>query len=438
MWHGGKVAASSDSADGKTQPMTVAELDRKLKRAVEGASDNVWVEGEVGSLKAAASGHLYFSLKDEREDASIDCVMYRAAAIRGRRVLSDGARVQVRGKGTLWAPRGKLQFVCEAAKSTGRGALLEALEQLKLRLAEEGLFNPQRKRPLPREIRVIGVVTSASGAAIHDIVQVAFRRGSARILLAPATVQGESAPGEIVEAIARLEEVSEVDVIIVGRGGGAADELSAFNDESVVRRVASCRVPVVSAVGHEIDMTLTDMVADLRAATPSQAAEMVVPETAHRARQLSELSQRLGRAMRGRLLEDRMAQERLHRRLGDPKAMLGEKQQLLDDLSVRLTSQHPQARLEQGRGRLAELRARLASSTEKRLLSRRGQLEVLAARLGEMSPLAVLARGYAIALGRDGKAVRRASELLPGDLLKVRLHEGEVEAEVLSVLRGAR
>ncbi|RYE85626.1 MAG: exodeoxyribonuclease VII large subunit, partial [Myxococcales bacterium] len=184
-----------EPTDALPRPISVADLDRKLRRALEGAAIEGWVEGEVTSFKAAASGHLYFTLRDEREDAAIECVMYRASALRARSALAEGARVQVRGKATLWAPRGRLQFVIDAARAAGRGALLEALEQLKLKLAAEGLFAPERKRALPADPRLVGVVTSASGAAIHDIAQVAFRRGGARILLAPALVQGADAPG---------------------------------------------------------------------------------------------------------------------------------------------------------------------------------------------------------------------------------------------------
>src|SRR5215510_6679217 len=257
---------------------SVADLDRRLKRAVEGATVDVWVEGEVSGAKPAPSGHVYFCLKDELEDATIECVMYRSSPVRSRRLIVDGARVQLRGRATVWAPRGRLQFMADVARPAGRGALLEALENLKMKLAAEGLFGPDRKRPLPVHPSVVGVVTSASGAAIHDIAKVAFRRAGVRIVLSPTVVQGPNAADRVVAAIERLERLADLDVIIVGRGGGSADDLMVFNEEAVVRKVASCRVPVVSAVGHEVDVTLTDLAADARAATPSQAAEMVVPD----------------------------------------------------------------------------------------------------------------------------------------------------------------
>ncbi|MCS6900178.1 MAG: exodeoxyribonuclease VII large subunit [Myxococcales bacterium] len=434
------------------KPISVAELDRKLKRALETSGTDLWVEGEVISLKAPSSGHLYFTLKDEREDAAIECVMYRTLAARGRRALTDGARVQVRGKATLWAPRGKLQFIVDATRIAGRGALLEALEQLKLKLAAEGLFAPERKRPLPTDPRIIGVVTSANGAAIHDIARVAFRRGGARILLAPALVQGAEAPEQIVAAIDRLERVNGVDVVIVGRGGGASDDLAAFQDERVVRRVASCLVPVVSAVGHEIDVTLTDLAADIRAATPSQAAELVVPESYHRERVLRDLTGRLRRAMHQYILESRVVLERLRAGLGDPRATLGDRQQLLDDLELRLreaaqdaiaqrkeqilrlharlSAQHPKTILQRARGELQRLQAQLCSEGRRTLEQRTAHLTLLAGRLQGVSPLAVLGRGYSIALGPSGQAIRDANEVPAGTLLQLRLHRGSLFARV--------
>ena len=262
--------------------LTVAELSRAIRGAVDEAfTAPAWVEGEVSDARPAPSGHPYFGLKDEREEACIDVVMYRSQVTpRTRTLCVNGSRVRLRGKPTVWAPRGRLQFVADRAQAAGRGALLEALEKLKTKLAAEGLFAPERKRRLPPEPRIIGVVTSASGAVIHDVCRVAFRRGGARILLAPAQVQGLGAADSICRALSQLQRVRGVDVIVVGRGGGSSDDLGAFNEELVVRAVAACPVPVVSAVGHDVDVTLVDFAADARAATPSQAAEMVVPDRA--------------------------------------------------------------------------------------------------------------------------------------------------------------
>jgi exodeoxyribonuclease VII large subunit len=433
----------------------VADLDRRLRGALESAATGVWVEGEVSSLKAAPSGHVYFTLKDEREDACVDCVMYRTAAMRAKGVLKDGARAQVRGSATLWAPRGRMQFIVDGARLAGRGALLEALEQLKKKLADEGLFAPERKRPLPHDPRVIGVVTSASGAVIHDIARVAFRRGAARILLSPATVQGAMASQQIVAALDRLERVRDLDVIILGRGGGASDDLAAFNDEAVVRRIARCRVPIVSAVGHEVDVTLSDLAADVRASTPSQAAELVVADGAGRHQALGQLKVRLVRAMRARLAEDRMHLERASRALGDPRALVGERRQRVDDLEARLvarvrtavttrrdavlrldarlSARHPRAVLAGAQRRLAGEQARLVAAERAITTTARGRLGALAARLDALSPLSVLGRGYAIALRDDGRAVRKSDEVSPGDRLHVRVSEGTISARVEEV-----
>ncbi len=444
----GLATTSSNEPD----VLSVADLDRRLRRTVEAATADVWVEGEVGSLKSASSGHVYFTLKDEAEDACIDCVMYRSAALRARSVLREGARLQVRGKATVWAPRGKLQFSVDAARATGRGSLLEALERLKERLAAEGLFAPERKRPLPNEPRIIGVVTSANGAAIHDIATVAFRRGGARLLLAPALVQGAEAPTQMIAALGRLARVAGVDVIVVGRGGGASDDLSAFQDEGLVRAIAACPVPVVSAVGHEVDLTFTDLVADARAATPSQAAELLVPDRASNGRVLREVGLRLERAMRSRLAEDELVLERLRRSLGDPRGWLGERRQRVDDLegrmreaglrdlaarrrqslrlSARLGGLHPRVGLAEAGGALGALELRLRAAARRRLDGAGAELGGVAGRLHELSPLAVLARGYAVALRPDGRALGDASDVAAGERLTLRLHRGALSVVV--------
>ncbi|HEY8087390.1 MAG TPA: exodeoxyribonuclease VII large subunit, partial [Polyangiaceae bacterium] len=300
------------------RPLTVGELDRAIRGTLDsGFSLPVWVEGEVADCRPAASGHLYLALKDEQEEASIDVVMYRSNVTpRMRTLCKDGARVRVRGKPTFWSPRGKLQLVLDRMQAAGKGAMLEALERLKEKLAAEGLFAQERKRPLPAEPRVVGVVTSATGAVIHDVCRVAFRRGGARILLAAAQVQGIGSVESVCRALLALQRVEGVDVIVLGRGGGSADDLATFNEEAVVRTVAGCRVPVVSAVGHDVDVTLVDFAADARAATPSQAAEMVVPDRAAQAELLRRTKMHLMRAMRTRLAEDRVSLAHSAKRLG--------------------------------------------------------------------------------------------------------------------------
>ena len=294
------LSGTATQEPAEPEVLSVSALGRALKSTIDrGFEQKVLVEGEALGVKASPTGHLYFTLKDEIEDASVDVVMYKATITpRVRQLVQNGARIRLRGKPTYWSPRGRLQFVADRADLAGVGALLAAVEKLKAKLEAEGLFARDRKRALPAEPRIVGVVTSRTGAVIHDIRKVAFRRGGAHIVLSPATVQGAGAAASIVAALAMLVRVPNVDVIIIGRGGGSLDDLMAFNDESVVRAIAACPVPIVSAVGHEVDVTLADFAADMRAATPSQAAEFCVPDRAARRATLLELRARLLRAAR--------------------------------------------------------------------------------------------------------------------------------------------
>lgn len=436
------------------RPLTVAELDRVIRGAVEEAfSAPVWVEGEVTGARPAPSGHLYFCLKDEREEAAIDVVMYRANVTpRMRALCVDGARLRLRGKPTLWAPRGRLQLIADRLQATGRGALLEAIERLKAKLAAEGLFAPERKRALPREARVVGVVTSASGAVIHDICRVAFRRGGARILLAPAQVQGVGAVESVCRAMMQLQRVRNVDVIVLGRGGGSSDDLNAFNEEAIVRAVANCRVPVISAVGHDMDVTLVDFAADARAATPSQAAEMVVPDRRAQQELLRRTRLHLARAMQGRLAHQRVAHDRVARRLGDPRLVIAAYQQTLDDRVARLTARarasiaqrrdamsraqrrlaamHPRAVLVRERAELSRLDTCLGTLWSASFARRSAELQRATARLDAYSPLKVLARGYAIATRDDGRAIRSGQDVEAGATIHVRVRDARLEGVV--------
>jgi exodeoxyribonuclease VII large subunit len=443
--------------DEEPRPLTVAELDRAIKGAMDDAfARAVWVEGEVADARPAPSGHLYFCLKDEREEASIDVVAYRSNVTpRMRQLCVDGARVRLRGKPTLWAPRGRLQFIADRLQSAGRGALLEAIEQLKTKLAAEGLFDPARKRPLPREPRRIGVVTSPSGAAIHDVCRVAFRRGGARILLAAAQVQGAGAAESVCRALSYLQRVNDVDVIVLGRGGGSADDLGAFNEEAVVRAVAACRVPVVSAVGHDVDVTLVDFAADARAATPSQAAELVVPDRKARRELLRRTILHLVRAMHGRQTQGRVALAHAAKRLGDPRLAIAAHQQTLDDRSARLAAWlrtslarrrealsraqrrlaylHPRAVVARNRAELSRLGDRLTAVYAASFERRASRLQRATARLDALSPLKVLARGYAIATRDDGRAVRSGDDVRTGDAIHVRVHDALLDATLVRV-----
>jgi exodeoxyribonuclease VII large subunit len=433
--------------------ISVGELDRRLKRLLESSTADVHVEGEISGLRLVASGHAYFTLKDEREEASIDCVMYSRAPARSRKLLQDGARVILIGRATVYAPRGRLQFTADQARTAGRGALLEALERLKEKLAGEGLFAAERKRALPVEPRVIGVVTSGDGAAIHDIIKVAFRRAAVRIILARAPVQGPDAPERMIRALTMLARVPEVEAIILGRGGGSADDLAAFNAEGLVRAVAACRVPVVSAVGHEVDVSLTDLAADARASTPSQAAELLVPDAVARAEAVAHIRARLQRSLLHKLREARATLDRQATRLGTPERLLADRRQRLDDdrarlavalrkaagerrgeitrLERRLLARHPSAVLAGARAALGPLQARLTASMRRQLVRARRTLADGATSLDALSPLAVLGRGYAIAIGPTGRAILSAAEVRSGDTIKVRVHEGTFDARVL-------
>jgi exodeoxyribonuclease VII large subunit len=437
--------------------LTVAELDRAIKASLDVSFESsVWVEGEVTGARPATSGHLYFCFKDEREDASIDVAIYKTNLTpRTRALIVDGARIRLRGKPTFWAPRGRLQLVVDRVEAVGRGALLEALERLKAKLAAEGLFDAQAKRAIPKEPRVIGVVTSKTGAVIHDICKVAFRRGGARVLLAPALVQGAGAAASIRRAMVELSRVASVDVIIIGRGGGSSDDLAAFNDEELVRAVATCRVPVISAVGHEVDVTLTDFAADARAATPSQAAEMVVPDARAREHVLAHCRTRLLRAAHARVHEGGRRLGAVERRLGDPRLVLASSQQTLDDrlarldaamrrpiarradrlvaLDRRLGRLHPSVRLAQEARMLSSLGTRLSARVRVVIAKHERSLRGLASGLDAMSPLKVLARGYAIATTEDGRAVRDAGEVNVGDALELRVARGRIGATVTLV-----
>jgi exodeoxyribonuclease VII large subunit len=382
--------------------------------------------------------------------------MYRTAPARSRRLLAEGAHVVLIGRATIYAPRGRLQFSADEARPVGRGALLEALSRLKEKLVGEGLFAPERKRPLPPDPRVIGVITSGNGAAIHDIVTVAFRRAKVRLLFARAAVQGAGAAAQMIRAIELLERVPEVSVIILGRGGGSADDLAAFNDEALVRKVAAARVPIVSAVGHEIDVSLTDLAADARAATPSQAAEMLVPDAAARSASLEHLSVRMRRAIEQRLRDDEVALSRLTARLGTPTRLYERWQQQIDDdlgriqfhmeqllaerqreiglLSRRLAARHPRAVLEGARAMLAPLSVSLGAAMRRGVAAQRRRFEADVGRLHALSPLAVLSRGYAIALDGEGRLIHDARGVAPGDAIAVRVARGRIEAKVTRAL----
>ena len=434
--------------------LTVSELATRIKAQLEDSFPAVWVEGEISNLRTPSSGHAYFTLKDDT--AQLRCVLFRG---RGRRVAfqpEDGMQVLAFGGLDVYLARGEYQLVVELLEPKGVGALQLAFEQLKRRLDAEGLFDAARKRPLPPFPRTIGIVTSPTGAAIRDMLHVIDRRfADLRILITPVRVQGEEAPGEIVAALRDLQTVEDLDVIIVARGGGSIEDLWAFNDERVARAIAGCRVPVISGVGHETDFTIADFVADLRAPTPSAAAEVVVQEKLQVARALVSLYEALKQAMASRLERDRERVEVLGKRrvLTDAARALRDLYRRVDELTSRLTravrgserqathrlslarnalrSLNPVARIANGAVLLAQLRGRLASAAVHSVKVSQHRFDAAVGRLDSLSPLAVLGRGYSLTrLLPSGVIVRGAAQTRPGDAIEILLHQGAVEARV--------
>lgn len=409
---------------------TVSQLTAALRAAVEERFPAVWVEGEISNFKFYNSGHAYFTLKDE--GAQLRCVLFRTRLRRLRFEPRDGQHVLAFGGLEVYAPRGEYQLVVELLEPRGLGALQLAFEQLKRRLEAEGLFDPARKRPLPRFPRKIGLVTSPAGAALRDMLRILSRRfAGLHIVVAPCRVQGEGAAEEIARALADLNALGDVDVIIVGRGGGSLDDLWAFNDEVVARAIAASKVPVVSAVGHEVDVTIADFVADLRAPTPSAAAELVVRDKAAVADALEGLEARLHRAV-ARPLRD------LQRRVDELRARLVHAARLVhrraahraDVLAARLRAAGPRARLATGRHHLERLEHRLRAAITARLAAPRHRLARAAGRLDALSPLAVLGRGYSLTRTAAGEIVRAARQVSPGQSVSVLLAEGRLDCRV--------
>ena len=410
---------------------SVRELVHAAGRAVEARFGLVWVEGEVSNLSTPRSGHLYFTLKDG--EGQLPSVMFRTQAMRLPLKLKDGMTLRARGRLSIYEEQGKLQLYVDAIEPTGLGAAQIAFEQLKEKLAAEGLFDPAKKRPLPRWPRRVGLVTSATGAAVRDILHVAERRGRVRFLLARCQVQGDAAPFEIVAALQMLQRVPDIDVIIVGRGGGSSEDLAAFNDERVARAIAACRVPVVSAVGHEVDFTIADFVADQRAPTPSAAAELVVPLHADAAARLDDALRRVRRAGARALAEARLhldgAEERLkaamHKNLSRGRRRLEEDQ-------ARMAALHPRARLARDRSTLTLLTQRLAARARTVTDERRRALAGAAGKLDALSPLGVLGRGYSLVRGPDGHLVTDGKQVAVGDAVSVQLRSGRLGCRVES------
>lgn len=432
----------------------VSELADILRGLLEDSLPSVWVSGEISNFSRPASGHWYFTLKDDR--AQLRCAMFKNTNYYVRPQPKDGDAVLVRAKVGIYPARGELQMIVEHLEAAGTGALLRAFEQLKAKLAAEGLFDAVLKRPLPALPRVIGVITSGTGAALQDILNALARRWPlAAVALYPVPVQGSQAPPAIVRALRELPERAPADVILLARGGGSLEDLWAFNDEAVARAIRACPVPVVSGVGHEIDFTIADFAADVRAATPTAAAELVTPDIAERYGRIDSLDiqliglvQRRLQLAREQLLQQAGRLQRLH-----PGRRLQERAQRLDELDQRLRhamqmrlqvkrealslhsrrfeSAAPLARIRQWQERLRLLADRLQRASHRLLAERAAQLRQAEALLNSLNPSAVLQRGYALAMAADGRVLHSANELAAGDRVTVRLADGGFEAEVL-------
>jgi exodeoxyribonuclease VII large subunit len=426
-----------------------------LRTSIESQFSDIWLEGELSNLRAPGSGHVYCTLKDKT--SQIRAVLFRSSAVRLRFALQEGLQVIVRGRLTVYEPRGEYQIVLDTVEPKGIGALQLAFEQLKERLATEGLFDQDRKKSIPAFPRTVGVVTSLTGAAIRDILAVLRRRWpTLHILIAPVQVQGESAGRQIAEALIALNNLGSVDVIIVGRGGGSLEDLWSFNEEIVVRAIAASHVPVVSAVGHEIDVTLADFVADLRAPTPSAAAEAVVPVLAEIVERLRELTVRLGQVMFRQCAFERQRLDAGIRGVTDVRFRLQEAAQRTDDMVDRLREmvqqlltagrervhgvQHdlsglnPILVIKQGLATVPQFSKRLEGQMGVLLAQHRRRIHAMLAQLNTLSPLAILGRGYSILQTVPaGHILHRANDVGIGQELEAQLASGRLSCTVTQV-----
>jgi exodeoxyribonuclease VII large subunit len=451
-----RSAGRSRGAEGPLAALGVAELVARVQGTLARNLDRVWVVGEISNLRLAPSGHAYFTLKDAQ--AQISTVLFRGTAQTLRVSPSDGLEVVVRGRVTVYEPRGQLQLVIDSLEPRGLGALRQELERRRAKLAAEGLLDPARKRPLPFLPRRVGLVTALRGAAIHDMLVTMRRRFPAiAIVVRPVRVQGMGAEVEIAAAIREIQSVADLDVMIVGRGGGSVEDLWAFNDEGVARAIVASRVPVVSAVGHEIDVTLADLAADCRCATPTAAAERVVPRLDYLHEKLRKCARALDLAMVGRIERARRAVVGLRGRLRDPRRDVALASSRSRELAGRL-ERAARARLESARGELDDRRERLRAASPAPFVERarrsidraqrtletaiglrvrrlRERWATVAGHLSGLSPLAALERGYSI-VWRSGesRALRSVGGLAAGDRVEARLASGGFVARIESIV----
>ena len=415
----------------RPEPVSVRELNAYIKSLIDsdGYLGSVAVRGELSNYKVYPSGHHYFTLKDA--ESSVRCVMFRSAASKLRFRPESGMGVIVYGRVSVYPRDGAYQLYCEAILPEGSGALQLAYEQLREKLAKEGLFDREHKKPIPRYPERIAVVTSSAGAAVHDIIRVLRRRWPlAKVILLPVRVQGEEAPPEIAAAIRWASEHKIADTLITGRGGGSIEDLWAFNDERVARAIYDCEIPVISAVGHEPDVTIADFVADLRAATPSNAAELAAPDVNELLQAIDSARSRLDRAVlkkvsAGRESLDALASRRV---LVSATGFIEQRRLRLDALKTRFEG--TLGFVDRLKSRLEAASARLNGAADASLAARKNEYVRLAAKLDALSPLKVLSRGYAIALDAEGRAVKDARGVAVGERLTVKLNSGALGCRV--------
>ncbi|MFJ5983458.1 exodeoxyribonuclease VII large subunit [Enterobacter cancerogenus] len=435
---------------------TVSRLNQTVRLLLEQEMGQVWISGEISNFTQPSSGHWYFTLKDDT--AQVRCAMFRNSNRRVTFRPQHGQQVLVRANITLYEPRGDYQIIVESMQPAGEGLLQQKYEQLKAKLSAEGLFDQQFKKALPSPAQCVGVITSKTGAALHDILHVLKRRDpSLPVIIYPTAVQGDDAPGQIVRAIERANARQECDVLIVGRGGGSLEDLWSFNDERVARAIFASVIPVVSAVGHETDITIADFVADLRAPTPSAAAEVVSRNQLELLRQLQNGQQRLEMAMDYFLANRTRRFTQLYHRLQQqhPQLRLARQQTVLERLrqrmnvaldgqlkratsrqqrmAQRLNQQNPQPKIYRAQTRIQQLEYRLAENVRARLSATRERFGNAVTHLEAVSPLSTLARGYSVTTATDGKVLKQTKQIKAGDVLTTRLSDGWVESEVKAI-----
>lgn len=447
------MSAFSEKPDGERYVFTVAEIVCIVNEDLKEGYGSVWVQGEVGEISFPRSGHVYFSLKDESDETVLSAVMFKPYYTRRKFDLEAGRRVIVNGYLTIYPPRGSFQVVVKSFTDVGAGLLARQFEALKRKLMEEGLTSEERKRPVPELPGTIGIVTSLEAAALQDMLRILRGRFPARVVISPAMVQGGEAPGQLVRALDRLTSVEDIDVVIIGRGGGSAEDLAAFNDEQLARAVAACPVPVISAVGHEVDVTISDLVADVRAPTPTAAAQIVIPSRDDIEARLRNLEKGLSRSTQASVAKGRNLLYALRERLSSPERMIMNRRQRIDELtgemigklrggiadstlhlerlSVSLSHLHPGSKLERQRDNLRARTDLLRQLMRQRLQRSNERLSIAGSRLEALSPLGVLSRGYAIATRKRDRAVIKSSgDVEDGEGLDLRVHEGVIPCVV--------